>query len=50
MPVIEYVELDTAPLPLGEDMRALEFSQNRQSVEPLGTPPQLSFTAKATDK
>ena len=51
MPVIEYVELDTAPLPLGEDTQALASSaENRQKVESDGTPPQLTINAKATDK
>lgn len=50
MAVIEYIELDTAPLPLGEDTQALEFSQNRERVSSDGTPPQLTITAKATDK
>lgn len=51
MPVIEYVELDTAPLPLGEDTQALASSaENRQSVGRDGTPPKHAINAKATDK
>ena len=51
MPVIEYREFSTAPLPLGADMQALAVAaQNRQRVQSQGTPPQLSFTAKRGSK
>lgn len=32
MPVIEYVECDTAPLPLGPEMQALADSRNPAQV------------------
>lgn len=45
MAVIEYLEFDTAPLPLGPEMQAL--AQNRQEVDPDGTQPEPSGIAKA---
>ena len=45
MAVIEYVDLDTAPLPLGPDMQAL--AEDRQEVGDDGTQPEPSDIAKA---
>lgn len=44
MAVIEYVDLDTAPLPLGPEMQAL--AQDRQEVGEDGTQPEPSGIAK----
>ena len=45
MPVIEYIEHDTAPLPLGDEMQTLV--EDRQEVDPDGTQPEPSDIAKA---
>lgn len=45
MAVIEYLEFDTPPLPLGPEMQAL--AEDRQEVGEDGTQPEPSDIAKA---
>ena len=45
MAVVEYLELDTAPLPLGPKMQAL--AEDRQEVGEDGTQPEPFDIAKA---